>query len=134
MHTHTRPIQRLLHLVLLAAILASTLVTSSLPAAAQAEGPVYTSQEILDFLGITRPAAEDMTALSLQIAAQVEANGLPESALAPQAPEVGGLPGNLNGKNSPIRGDHDPAQQQPITEFPRRDDDGRCGWPRRPGR
>ena len=54
MHTHSRPIQRLLHLVLLAAILASTLAwTNSLPAEAQAEGPVYTSQEILDFLGIT---------------------------------------------------------------------------------
>jgi hypothetical protein len=65
------------------------------PAVAQSSQSFTVSQDVLDRLGIQRPQAADLTALSLQVARQVEASGLPGSAVAPQQPDVGGLPTNL---------------------------------------
>jgi hypothetical protein len=61
----------------------------------QSSQSLTVSQDVLDRLGIQRPQAADLTELSLQVAHQVEASGLPESAVASQQPEVGGLPNNL---------------------------------------
>ncbi len=65
------------------------------PAAERSAQSQPVSQELLDRLGIQRPAAADLTALSLQVAHQVATSGLPADALSPQQPEVGGLPTNL---------------------------------------
>jgi hypothetical protein len=65
------------------------------PAVQQTSQSFSVSQDVLDRLGIQRPQATDLTELSLQVAHQVEASGLPESATAPKQPDVGGLPTNL---------------------------------------
>jgi hypothetical protein len=65
------------------------------PPLQQSSQSISVSQDVLDRLGIQRPQATNLTELALQVARQVEASGLPESAAAPQKPEVGGLPTNL---------------------------------------
>jgi hypothetical protein len=91
--------KRLLHLGALFTIFAASSFTGQTVIAQTAvepsAPPLPVSQDVLDRLGIQRPPAADLTQLSLQVAQQVEASGLPESALSPQKPEAGGLPTNL---------------------------------------
>jgi hypothetical protein len=102
MYTIFRRFKSILHVAVLIIMFASLnfagLAGATQSAAAQQDQPERSLQEVLDQLGIQRPQATDLTGLSLQIAQQIEANGLPGSALAPQQPEVGGLPGDLSGK------------------------------------
>jgi hypothetical protein len=55
---------------------------------------------VLNHLGIQQPQAKDMTQLSLQVADQVRANGLPPGTSAPNQPSSGGLPTNLSGMSA----------------------------------
>jgi hypothetical protein len=99
MNSFTQLFKRALHLGILLALFGMSLNTSQSVVArsiAQQTGqPPGVGQDVLDRLGIQRPQASDLTALSLQVAQQIETSGLPASALAPQQPEVGGLPTNL---------------------------------------
>lgn len=100
MNTLLRRFYRLLHWgVLLAVCAASTFTGQKMiaqPAVERSVQPVVAGQDVLDRLGIQRPQATDLTSLSLQIAQQVIASGLRESPGAPQQPEAGGLPTNLD--------------------------------------
>ena len=99
MLTASRRFSHVLRLVVLLSVGASLTFTSFTATAQSANAPSAqpqrVSQDMLDRLGIQRPAATDLTALSLQIAQQVQAGGLPDGAIAPQQVESGGLPSNL---------------------------------------
>ena len=92
-------VSRVLRRIALIAVFAAPYFTGqgvmASPTIKQASQSLPASQDVLDRLGIQRPQATDLTDLSLQVARQVETSGLPESALAPQTPEAGGLPTNL---------------------------------------
>ncbi len=99
MSTTSRGFNRVLRVVAIFAVSASLNLTG-LTAIAQSTTtsstqPQRVSQDVLDRLGIQRLQATNLTELSLQIAQQVQTNGLPDGAIAPQRPEVGGLPTNL---------------------------------------
>jgi hypothetical protein len=99
MFSESRRFDRVMRIVTLVAVFASLnftgLSTATPSATAQPEQPQRIRQAVLDRLGIQRPQATNLTELSLQIAQQVQANGLPNSAFRPQRPNVGGLPTNL---------------------------------------
>ncbi len=67
---------------------------------AQSSQPQWARQDVLDRLGIQRPAAANLTELSQQVAREIEANGLPSGAIQPQSPTIGGLQNSLNGKSA----------------------------------
>src|SRR5512138_1393592 len=102
MFSTSRPIQRVVRMIVLIAMFAATIfggqTVIAQPGAVQSRQPSRVSQDVLNRLGIQRPQADNLTELSLQLAQQVQAQGLPASAFKPQQPQVGGLPNNLNGQ------------------------------------
>ncbi len=104
MFSASRRFNRVVRLVMSAAVFASlnfaSQMVSARPTLAQPAPPTQVGQDVLDRLGIQRPQASNLAELSLQIARQVQAHGLPDSAFTPQRPEVGGLPNNLNGRDA----------------------------------
>ncbi len=98
----SRQFKRVVRAVVLMALFAASVFNGQMvtaqPTAVQPNQPQRVSQDVLDRLGIQRPQATNLTELSLQIAQQVQTQGLPASAFKLQRPEVGGLPDNLNGQ------------------------------------
>lgn len=102
MFSASRQFNRVMSLVVLLAVMIASIFSgptvSARPATVQPNQPQRVSQEVLNRLGIQRPSASNLTELSLKIAQQVQANGLPAAAFNSQRPEVGGLPNNLSGR------------------------------------
>jgi hypothetical protein len=85
----------------LAIFAASTFDGQTAVAHQTAEGtvePPTVGAEVLARLGIQRPETSDLTQLSLDVAQQVEASGLPGAPATAQQPNVGGLLNNLSNK------------------------------------
>src|SRR5579859_839764 len=62
--------------------------------------PVLSRADVLKHLGIVRPAATDLTALSQQVAQQVRVHGFPGGPAGAKVPAVGGLFENYDMHNA----------------------------------